>query len=270
MSAVGTLPLAGRIAAISGATGGIGQAVAARLAADGARVVLLGRDEGRLARTRDALAAGQPDAGADAFAIRTVDIASAASVEQAAAAIAAAVGPVDILVHAAGDAPIGELLEVSEADWAAALDGKLAGTIRLTRAVAAGMAGRRSGQIVFINGAFAREPNPLFVVASTVVAALSGFAKAIAQDLGKAGVRVNVINPGATETPLWQGVCAGLAARFGCTADDINGQVIGKTPLGRLGRPEDIAAAVAFLVSPAAAHIAGATLMLDGGASTAL
>jgi 3-oxoacyl-[acyl-carrier protein] reductase len=260
-------PLTGRVAAISGATGGIGRAVARRLAADGARVVLLGRDEARLAAAWDDLSAASPLAE---FHLRKIDIADAASTAAALAAIREAVGPVDVLIHCAGDVMPAPLLETADADWEAALGGKLLGTIRLTREVARDMAARRGGSIVFVNGAFAREPDPLFPAASTVVAALSAFAKAISRDLGASGVRVNAVNPGATETPLWHGLAEALGRRFGATAADVTGMAAAKSPLGRIGRPEDVADAIAFLASPAASHITGATLQVDGGASAAL
>jgi len=259
--------LGGQTAVISGGTGGIGQAIAVRLAAEGARVVLLGRDQGRLDTACAAVAEQLP--GTE-FLTQVIDIASEASVTAAVADLTGRLNRIDILVHAAGDAPIGSLTDTDDAVWAEALGGKLAGTIRLTRAVAAGMVERKAGSIVFINGAFANEPNQMFVAASTVVAALSAFAKAISHDLGRSGVRVNVVHPGATRTALWSGIANGLAQRFGCTPADIDGQVVGKTPLGRLGRAEDVAGAVAFLVSPAANHITGTALLVDGGASTAL
>jgi 3-oxoacyl-[acyl-carrier protein] reductase len=147
-------------------------------------------------------------------------------------------------VHAAGDGPVAPLLETTEAMWAETLGGKLMGTIRLTRAVAAEMVSRRSGRVVIVNGVFCQEPDPNFPINSTVNCGLAGFAKAISRDLGRQGVRVNVVKPGATTTPLstlhaslrdrvqsaaaapaWSALASSWAAASGQSASDVLAQL---------------------------------------------
>lgn len=256
-----------RLALVSGATGGMGRAICAALLADGLRVVMLGRDAARLEAARAELAEG---AAAERLAAQVIDIGDAASVDGALARIAARFGAVTDLVHAAGDGPVAPLLESSERQWVDTVNGKLLGTVRLTRSTAAEMVKRRSGRIVIVNGVFSQEPDPLFPINSTVNCGLAGFAKAISRDLGAHGVRVNVVNPGATRTPLWGEICRALAPRFGVTAEEVDRTVQAKVPLGRLAESEDVASAVAFLLSPRAAHISGAVLNVDGGATAAV
>ncbi|MDN3239487.1 SDR family NAD(P)-dependent oxidoreductase [Glycomyces tritici] len=254
------------IALVSGATGGMGGAIAARLAADGALVVMLGRDADRLDAARERLADALAPEAAERLHSLVLDINDTASVEAGVASVVAEHGRVDILVNAAGDGPVAPLDQAGDDMWAATLGGKLLGAMRLTRAVAAPMTERGSGRIVFVNGVFRSEPDPMFVVNSVANAGLGGLAKAISKDLGRKGIRVNTVDPGATDTPLWSDIVADLGAKLGVDPSDLNKQIQGGVPLGRLVDPEEIAAAVAFLVSPGAAMVNGAFITVDGGA----
>lgn len=257
-----------RVAIVSGATGGMGSAICARLACGGAHVVMMGRDQAKLDRARARLT--KQNGIGEYLSTQVADIGDPDSVDRAVGAIAERHEQLDILVHAAGDGPVAPLLETSEAMWQETVQGKLLGTIRLTRSVAAHMARYQHGRIVIVNGAFSREPDPVFPINSTVNAGLAGFGKAIARDLGRQGIRVNVVNPGATETPLWNQICGELASRFGVTADAIDQQVRDKIPLGVLASPDDVAELVAFLASPEAQYLNGASISIDGGATAAI
>lgn len=251
------------IAVVSGATGGMGSAIAARLAADGATVIMLGRDAGRLAAARERI-------GGDRLETLVLDIGDSASVDAGIAEILERHGRIDVLVHAAGDGPVAPVTEATDAQWQSTVNGKVLGAVRLVRAVAPGMAERGGGRIVLVNGIFRKEPNPLFVINSVVNAGVGAFAKAVSRDLAPKGIRVNTVDPGATDTPLWGRILDDLAARFGSTAEQVGKDVAAANPSGRLNRPEEIADAVAFLVSPAAARINGASITVDGGETVSM
>jgi NAD(P)-dependent dehydrogenase (short-subunit alcohol dehydrogenase family) len=261
-----TTPETTEIALVSGATGGVGGAVSARLARDGAHVVMLGRDQARLDAARERLAADLAPEAAERLAVLRLDINDSADVDAGVAAVLAEHGRIDVLVNSAGDGPVGPLADATDAAWEATINGKLLGAMRLTRAVAPGMAARGAGRIVFVNGVFRLEPSPLLVVNAVVNAGLGGLAKAVSKDLGPKGIRVNTVDPGATDTALWAEILDDMGALLGASPDDVQKEVLAGVPLGRLVDPAEVAAAVAFLVSPEAAMVNGAFLTVDGGA----
>ncbi|MDH6624474.1 NAD(P)-dependent dehydrogenase (short-subunit alcohol dehydrogenase family) [Streptomyces sp. LBL] len=262
-----TTPVA-PVIVVSGATGGMGAAVVEELARSDATVALLGRDAGRLERTRQAIEART--GGAGRLVTYETDINDSRSVDATVAELVAGLGRIDGLVHAAGDGPLAPLNETTDDMWQATFNGKLMGAVRLTRAVQGPMTEAGGGSIVLVSGVFRKDPDPLFPVNSAVNAALATFGKAVSKDLGRSGIRVNVVDPGAVRTPLWDEIAKTLGDRTGATADQVTTQVAAQTPLGTLAEPSDVAQLVAFLLSPAARHLAGASITLDGGASAGL
>lgn len=259
---------ASRVAVISGSTGGMGFAICRKLTANGMGIVMLGREADKLQRARDDLSK-QLCVEVPVW-TQVVNIKDPASVEYAVSEIYKMTPHVDFLVHAAGGGPVASLLATTEAMWSETVQSKLLGTIRLTKAIAHHMVKAGSGHVVIVNGVFSLEPDPMFPVNSTVNCGLSGFAKASARGLGRSGVRVNVVNPGATQTQLWNDVVHALAEQFHTSPEEINTQVRAKIPLGKLATPDDVAEVVAFLASPAANYLNGTSITVDGGATAAL
>lgn len=128
----------------------------------------------------------------------------------------------------------------------------------------------RFGRIVFVNGAFCKDPDPWFPINSAVNCALQGFAKAISKDLGRSGIRVNVVNPGVVSSPLWDDTANDLANATGATLRALNEGIINRIPLGRFADPSDVANAVVFLSSNEASYLNGASITVDGGATSAI
>jgi 3-oxoacyl-[acyl-carrier protein] reductase len=260
--------MAGQVALVSGATGALGSAICRRLLQAGMHVEMLGRDAARLRAACERLADDPGAAGR--LGTQVIDIGVPDGVAYALEQVAARRPRFDLLVNAAGDGPVAPLLETTETLWQASLQGKLMGTVRLTRAVAGYMARQGGGHVVIVNGTFAKEPHPLFPINSTVNCALAGFAKAVSHDLGPRGIRVNLVNPGITASPLWAETARQLAERFGIQAGDVDAQLLQKSPLGRFATPADVAEAVWLLARPASGYLNGTTLDVDGGALCAV
>jgi NAD(P)-dependent dehydrogenase (short-subunit alcohol dehydrogenase family) len=259
-----------RLVLVSGATGGIGMAACQRLLEAGYHVVMLGRTKPKLEHARRVLLQEQSQAFTDRLSVQVVDIAQPSSVDEAVLSILQCHGNITDLVHAAGDGPVAPLLETTESMWQGTVQGKLLGTVRLTKAVASWMVQQRRGNIVIVNGIFSREADPLFPISTLVNSGLAGFAKAISHDLGRSGVRVNIVNPGATETLLWKTICDEIAVRHSTTAEAIHQQAREAAPSGSIAKPADIAGVISFLLSPGARHMWGASVNVDGGASRAV
>ncbi len=235
-----------RVALITGASGGIGAAIARALHAQGATVVLSGTRVAAL----ESLAA---ELGARAF-VASADLALPEAADGLIAAAEAAAGRLDILANNAGLTRDGLVLRMKDSDWQAVIEVDLAAPFRLARAALKGMLRRRAGRIISISSIVGATGNPGQANYAAAKAGLVGMSKALAQEVASRGVTVNVVAPGFIETAMTDAL---PEAQRTALAQRI--------PLGRLGQPGDIAGAVVYLASDAAAWVTGATLHVNGG-----
>jgi 3-oxoacyl-[acyl-carrier protein] reductase len=239
--------LNGQIALVTGATRGIGAAIAARLARDGARVVGTATSAQGAAQISQNLSS-QGGRGV------VMDVVKADSIDAALADIEAHEGAVAILCNNAGITRDTLLLRMKQDDWDAVLDTNLASVFRLSKAVLRGMMKARQGRIVSITSVVGVTGNPGQANYAAAKAGIIGFTKSLAREVGSRGITVNCIAPGFIDTDMTRALAEAQRSA-------LNAQI----PLGRLGQPDDIAAAVAFLCSPDANYITGETLHVNGG-----
>ena len=238
--------LDGKAALVTGASGGLGAAIARMLHAQGAKVALSGT-------RRDALDALATELGEDAHAC-PAELRDPAAADALVTAAEAACGPLDILVNNAGLTRDMLALRMKDEDWQTVLDVDLTAPFRLARAALRGMVRRRSGRIVTIGSIVGTTGNPGQANYAAAKAGLAGMTKALAQEVGSRGITVNLVAPGFVETAMTDKLNVDQKARLA-----------GAIPLGRMGQPADIAAAVLYLASNEAAWVTGATLHVNGG-----
>lgn len=238
--------LAGKSALVTGASGGIGAAIARTLHGLGAAVALSGTRE-------SALAALAGELGARAH-VCPADLSDPKAADALVAAAEQAMGPVDILVNNAGLTRDGLVLRMSDEAWSAVMDVDLAAPFRLSRAVMKGMMRRRAGRIVNIGSIVGSTGNPGQVNYAAAKAGLIGMTKSMAQEVASRNITVNLVAPGFIETAMTDALNESQRAALS-----------EKIPLGRLGKPGDVAAAVAYLASDAAAWVTGAVMHVNGG-----
>lgn len=249
-------PLAGKVALVSGASRGIGAAIARTLARDGARLVLLARSETDLA----AVTAGCPTETHVVASDLRRDEAARAAVEAAAARF----GRLDIVVHSAGATKRGDMLALTDEDWADGYALKMFGAVRLARA-AWPLLREAQGCIVNIGGVGGRLASADFTIGGSVNAALMNFTKALA-DRGVAdGVRVNLVNPGNVRTDRLTHRIRLRATELGSDEATAAADLAREAGIARFAEPEEIAEVVAFLASGQAGYVQGALLDVDGG-----
>ncbi|WP_262063824.1 3-oxoacyl-ACP reductase FabG [Streptomyces sp. STR69] len=224
---------------ITGGSRGIGLAVARRMAAAGDRVAVTYRT-------------GEPPEGL--LAVRC-DITDADQVDVAFEHVEAEHGPVEVLISNAGIVRDQLLLRMSEEDFTAVVDTNLTGAFRVVKRATRGMLRARKGRVVFISSAVALRGESGQANYAASKAGLIGFARSMARELGARGITFNVVAPGLTETSMSENL-----------TEEQRTQLTGQIPLGRLARPEEVAAAVAFLASGGAGYITGAVVPVDGGA----
>ncbi len=255
------LALNGKTAVVTGASRGIGLAVARTLAAEGVRVV-------GAARTVT------PELAEVAVATVAADLSTPAGAGSLVETALAATGGIDVLVNnvGAGDVDrlaLGGFLETTDEQWQALLDLNLYSAVRTTRAALPSLIERR-GAIVNVSSINARVPATGPVGYSEAKAALTAFGKRLSEEFGPRGVRVNTVSPGPVGTPLWRGpngFGAAVAAANGLGLDEFLAAMPERFGIatGRIGEPEEIAALVAFLASPLAGNVVGADIVSDGG-----
>jgi 3-oxoacyl-[acyl-carrier protein] reductase len=237
----GFASLEGKTALVTGGSRGIGKAIALELARGGASVIVgyrSGADEAAEVAREAGGRAVQADVADAEQAKRLVDEA----------------GDLDVLVNNAGLTRDGLLARMSDEDWRVVLDTNLGGVFHTCRAAARGMMRRRSGAIVNVSSIVGLHGNPGQTNYSASKAGIIGFTKALARELGGRGVRANVVAPGYVDTRLTD-----------ILPDELKQAMLQNTPLGRFGKPEDVAGAVRFLCSDDAAFITGDVLLVDGG-----
>lgn len=242
-----TASLAGEIALVTGASRGIGAAIADELAARGARVI------GTATSERGAQAIGERLA-AHAGAGRVLDVSDSAAVESVLASIAEEFGAITILVNNAGITRDQLLLRMKDEDWQAILDTNLGSVFRTTKAVLRGMMKARKGRIISIASVIGSIGNAGQSNYAAAKAGIIAFSKSIAREIGSRGITVNVVAPGFIDTDMTRAL-----------PEEQRNALLGQIALQRLGDPADVAQAVAFLASPGAAYITGETLHVNGG-----
>ena len=235
--------LEGKVALVTGASRGIGRAIAAELAKQGARVV-------GTATTGE----GAKTITAAGLTGRILNVRDAAQSDELIGAIQKELGDIAVLVNNAGVTRDNLALRMKDADWDEVIETNLKSVFRLSRAVMRGMMKARWGRIINITSVVGASGNPGQANYAAAKAGIVGMSKSLAQELGSRGITVNCVAPGFIDTDMTRAL-----------AEEQKSALLARIPLGRLGQPEDIAAAVAYLASPAAGYVTGAVLHVNGG-----
>jgi NAD(P)-dependent dehydrogenase (short-subunit alcohol dehydrogenase family) len=244
---------------VTGSTAGIGLATARLLVAEGARVVVSGRDSGRAETART-------EVGAELAVV--ADLGEPGAPEALIEQVSAQVGPIDCLVNNVGVAYQADFLEVSDREWEELWQLNVMSYVRAIRAVVPSMRERGRGVIVNVSSTAAKRPSTGMPHYSVTKAAVLSLSRLVADLYARDGIRCNAVTPGPTATDAWLGA-GGLAdqqgARSGRSRDEVLTAVGAGRPLGRLAEPEEIAAVIAFLCSDRASYVTGAAWSADGG-----
>jgi 3-oxoacyl-[acyl-carrier protein] reductase len=250
------LGLKQRRAVVTGASRGIGRAIAAALAAEGADVVAVARNADKLKE----LAASVP-AGTGTITAHVADVSKADAIQ----GLSSELGSADILVLNTGGPPFGTAAEITDASWTTQFEAMFLSAIRLTRLALPGMRTRRFGRIMLVVSSGVIQPIPNLALSNALRSALVGWAKTLASEVAADGVTVNCLAPGRIATDRVVEFDEARARREGITAEQAKKASAATIPAGRYGDADEFAAMAAFLASPKASYMTGGIIRIDGG-----
>ena len=255
------LGIGGRIAIVGGASRGLGRACATALAVEGACVVICSRDDAALDATAREISDG---AGVEVVPI-VCDQTRADDIERLVQTVRSRFGRIDVLVNNTGGPPPGAFLDHDDKAWRVAFDGLVMSVVRLCRAVIPSMRERGWGRIITNTSFTVKEPADGLILSNALRAAVVGLSKTLSREVAGDGITVNCVCPGAFDTVRLGAIFESEAAASGRTADEVRATWESRIPIGRISRPEELGALVAFLASERASSITGACLPIEGG-----
>ena len=251
-----------RRALVTGASLGIGRAVAEELAREGCDVAMVARTEDTLRRAADEIARSSGRRVIAVPADASVPEAIVDAVQQASRELG---GSIDILVNNAGSTPEDGIDRVDFAKWQYSVALKQFGYARFAQLVLPAMRAQKWGRIVNVIGRSGHQPRPVYLAGGSVNAGLLNFTKALAEECARDNVLVTGVNPGPIDTPRWRSLRETAVRTRAVTADQYDGRAIASVPLGRIGTSEEVAAVVLFLCSERASFVTGEIINVDGG-----
>ncbi len=254
------LGLEGKVALVAAASRGLGRAIAEELATEGASLVICARVAERLAAARDALG----ELGVPVEAVEA-DLSTREGIDRVARAAMQRYGRVDVLVTNGGGPPPGRFEAHEWSAWQSAVDLLLRSAVELTRAVLPGMRQRRWGRVINVTSIAVKQPVDDLILSNSLRAAVTGWARTLANEVATDGVTVNNILPGYTRTERVEQLAANVAKTKGITATDATAVWENQIPMRRLGEPREFAALAGFLASDRASYITGQSIAVDGG-----